>query len=81
MFDYAERQKPKPLLPTFPEDDHSWHFFIGADGTKVHYYREAMNAACPWRVEGEMWMSPTYFAQALAEALPLTEIGVEDTKS
>ena len=39
MFDYAERPKPKSLLPTFPDDDYSFHFFIGANGAKVLYNR------------------------------------------
>ena len=75
QFDYAERPKPVPTsLPSFPDEDLSWHWFVGADGTKVLYSRTNTGDNLPWRVEGDIWLSPTEFAQVHPELLPLTEL-------
>ena len=67
-------EETTPSLPTFPDEDHSFHWFVGADGSTVIYLRFDYGDNLPWRVEGDGWLSPTNFAQLHPEVFPLTEV-------
>ena len=73
-FDYAERPKPVPTLPSFPDDDYSFHFFIGADGTKFAYKKAGVYDAAPWLDSVYEWLGSEGFVKRHPEALPFTEV-------
>ena len=70
-------EETTPSLPTFPDEDHSFHWFVGADGSKVIYLRFDFGDNLPWRVEDETWSSGAQLIADHPELFPLTEVGVE----